>query len=73
MENILIGDSYTDVQLTDFGLATVHDKSTPITKLCGTALYLAPEQIKKRPYDFKVDMWCLGIVGYELLSLKLPW
>ncbi|KAK1213939.1 SGK3 kinase, partial [Pygoscelis papua] len=31
------------------------------------ATYLAPEVIKKQPYDNTVDWWCLGAVLYEML------
>lgn len=29
--------------------------------------YLAPEVLKKQPYDKTVDWWCLGAVLYEML------
>lgn len=29
--------------------------------------YLAPEVLKKKPYDRTVDWWCLGGVLYEML------
>ncbi|XP_054841436.1 serine/threonine-protein kinase Sgk3 isoform X2 [Eublepharis macularius] len=31
------------------------------------SLYLAPEVIRKQPYDNTVDWWCLGAVLYEML------
>lgn len=32
----------------------------------GTPLYLAPELIRNRPYDSKVDIWALGCVLYYM-------
>lgn len=29
--------------------------------------YLAPEVLRKQPYDNTVDWWCLGSVLYEML------
>lgn len=29
--------------------------------------YLAPEVLRKEPYDFAVDWWCFGSVLYEML------
>lgn len=29
--------------------------------------YLAPEVLKKQPYNKTVDWWCLGAVLYEML------
>lgn len=39
---------------------------------CGTPDYLAPELIKKVPYDKKVDNWTIGILTYELLTGASP-
>ena len=38
----------------------------------GTPLYLAPEIIKKLPYDFKVDNWAIGCVLYLLTNFEAP-
>nr|CAH8873768.1 unnamed protein product [Trichobilharzia regenti] len=66
-ENILL-DSKGYAILTDFGLCkqNVDNQSTTLT-FCGTPEYLAPEILRKQPYDFAVDWWCLGCVIYEML------
>ena len=38
----------------------------------GTPLYLAPELIKRQPYDFKADAWALGVLMYNLATLRGP-
>ena len=40
--------------------------------MCGTLAYCSPELVKKLPYDFKTDVWSLGIVAYSVLRGKLP-
>ncbi|KAF5917529.1 hypothetical protein HPG69_017421, partial [Diceros bicornis minor] len=56
------------VVLTDFGLCKegVEPEETTST-FCGTPEYLAPEVLRKEPYDRAVDWWCLGAVLYEML------
>ena len=38
----------------------------------GTPLYLAPELVKNQKYDFKIDIWALGIIMYYLTCLIPP-
>lgn len=67
-ENILL-DSSGHLMLTDFGLCKegLYDQLDTTTTFCGTPEYLAPEVLRKEPYDRCVDWWCLGAVIYEML------
>ena len=35
-------------------------------------MYMAPEIMKKKKYDFKSDLWSVGIIFYEMLVGKTP-
>ncbi len=58
--------------ISDFGLSTILDNSQSQLSICGTPLYSSPQLLKKRGYSYKVDVWALGIICYELLMGKTP-
>ncbi|CAF0781439.1 unnamed protein product [Rotaria sp. Silwood1] len=42
------------------------------TTLCGTLDYLPPEMLNGNGYDEKIDLWCLGVLTYEMIIGKPP-
>lgn len=40
--------------------------------VCGTYEYMSPEIVNKIGHNFKIDVWCLGILYYEMLHGKPP-
>jgi aurora kinase B len=39
---------------------------------CGTLDYVPPEIVTGEFYDEKADIWCLGVLCYELSTGKAP-
>ena len=73
-ENILLDDTYDNlnIKLTDFGFARYFDPSEGSDTQLGSPIYMAPEIIKGKNYNSKVDIWSLGIITYFLLSGRPP-
>jgi NIMA (never in mitosis gene a)-related kinase len=40
--------------------------------MCGTPNYMSPELVEGKGYDRKSDLWSLGVVLFELLTLRCP-
>ena len=70
-QNILLSKNY-DIKITDFGFATYYTKNTIINTLCGSPMYMAPEIITKNGYDYKSDLWSVGIILYEMVHGYTP-
>ncbi|XP_015448036.1 aurora kinase C isoform X1 [Pteropus alecto] len=69
-ENLLLGFR-GEVKIADFGWS-VHTPSLRRNTMCGTLDYLPPEMIEGRTYNEKVDLWCIGVLCYELLVGSPP-
>ncbi|XP_035230016.1 serine/threonine-protein kinase atg1-like isoform X2 [Stegodyphus dumicola] len=58
-------------KLGDFGIARVLNNTSDLARTCiGTPYYLSPEICQNKPYNNKSDIWSLGCVLYELITLK---
>lgn len=79
--NIFFANDGT-IKIGDFGLVTVGGTSddedgerimSPShfgdgqTEQVGTELYMSPEQLAKKPYNHKVDLYSLGLILFEIL------
>jgi serine/threonine protein kinase len=62
------------IKLIDFGLAIPNtgDFLKPGNRT-GTTSFLAPELIRRRATDHRVDLFALGVTAYNLFTLDMPW
>ena len=69
--NIMVGEG-TDVKIGDFGAAYLRQSEESQTLRAGTPSYMSPEQIEEKPLTHHSDMFCLGIVLYQLVTGQRP-
>src|SRR5215510_2569482 len=85
-ENIMVRpDGY--VKVLDFGLAKLTERKsisndpesraftavkTDTGVVMGTARYMSPEQARGLPVDVRTDIFSLGVVLYEIVTVHLP-
>ena len=62
------------LKLIDFGLTVPLDKAymQPGNRT-GTPNYMAPEIVRRRPTNERVDIFALGVTAYQSCALELPW
>jgi NIMA (never in mitosis gene a)-related kinase len=69
-QNIFL-TSKGDVKIGDFGIARILQHTYDLVKTAiGTPYYLSPEICQEKPYNQKSDIWSLGCILYELLTLR---
>ncbi len=61
-------------KIGDFGLAkALGGETQTVLKGLGTPAYISPEQIQGRPADARADLYALGVMYYQILTLRLPY
>ncbi|XP_037799318.1 serine/threonine-protein kinase Nek8-like [Penaeus monodon] len=68
--NILLDRSHRVVKIGDFGISKILSSKSKAHTVVGTPCYLSPELCQEKPYNQKSDIWALGCVLYEMLTLK---
>jgi len=80
-DNIFLCDFFGEkdfVKVLDFGIAKFmedvpgQESLTQTGFICGTPLYIAPEQALGRPVSPRTDLYSLGVILYEMLVGEPP-
>lgn len=72
--NFIYDPETKTLKMIDFGL------TLPATKefmqpgnRTGTPLYMAPEVVRRRPTDQRLDVFAFGVSAYQILTYEFPW
>lgn len=70
--NVVLAEDGT-AKIVDFGISRMaHLTYVDGAGFVGTAGYAAPEQVWRRPFDHRVDLWAVGVLLYEMLTGERP-
>ena len=75
-DNILV-EEFGHCKITDFGISKRTDDINMIgayTSMQGSVFWMAPEVVsKKTGYNYKIDIWSVGCVVFEMWTGERPW
>ncbi len=74
-ENVLFDDAERPL-LADFGIALRRGYGTRVTTAglaVGSTAYMPPEQARGHNVDGRADLYSVGVLGWEMLTGKLPY
>lgn len=72
--NFVCSKDATSLKLIDFGLTVPAEKEFMMPgNRTGTPNYMAPEVVRRKATDGRLDIFAFGVSMYELFAFELPW
>jgi serine/threonine-protein kinase len=72
--NFVCAKDATSLKLIDFGLTVPAERAYMLPGIrTGTPNYMAPEVVRRKPTDKRLDIFALGVSMYEVFAFELPW
>ena len=72
--NFILQDDGQSLKLIDFGLSLPMQREYMLPgNRTGTPLYMAPEIVRRKPTDQRVDLFSLGVSVYQMWTFDFPW
>lgn len=72
--NFIVAPDGMSLKLIDFGLTLPQEPPYMLPgNRTGTPLFMAPEIVRRKPTDLRVDIFSLGVSAYQMWSFDFPW
>ncbi len=72
--NLLLTKDSLNVKLIDFGLTVPATRPFMLPgNRTGAPNYMAPELVRRKPTDQRLDVFAFGVTAYEICTSELPW
>jgi eukaryotic-like serine/threonine-protein kinase len=72
--NFIVSADGTTLKLIDFGLTLPQQREYMLPgNRTGTPLFMAPEIVRRKPTDLRVDLFALGVSAYQMWTFEFPW
>jgi serine/threonine-protein kinase len=72
--NFIVSNDGVSLKLIDFGLTLPIQREYLMPgNRTGTPLYMAPEIVRRKPTDQRVDLFSLGVTAYQMWTFDFPW
>ena len=72
--NFMVSPEIDRITLIDFGLTLpAKPEFMQPGNRTGTPNYMAPEIVRRRKTDQRLDVFAFGVTAYEVMTFELPW
>ena len=72
--NIVLDPNFENLKIFNFSLMIPNEAEFKrISTRAGTPLFMAPEVVRRKGFDERVDIFAFGIIAYQIIALRHPW
>lgn len=72
--NIVLDSNFENPKIFNFSLTIPNQPDfRRVMTRTGTPLFMAPEVVRRKGFDERIDVFAFGIIAYQIIALRHPW